>query len=119
MNWRVLPWSAQVPGPSRPSACPWQPGQVHGRPVVLGEVHGCVLAIGADPVLVITAGISVALHPSGIGAFALLLLTVVGVRTEVLIWRRLRLRWTDLPPEAVGRLFEPNRLRDLAFATVL
>ena len=71
------------------------------------------------PAVMVTGAITVALHPSFIAVVALLLLTVVGGLTEVLIWHRLRLRWTDLPPEAAGSLFEPNRQRQLVISTIL
>ena len=71
------------------------------------------------PTLVIMGAITVAPHPSLIAVVALLLLTVVGGVTEALIWRRLRLRWTDLSPDEAGTLFEPNSQRELALATIL
>ena len=67
------------------------------------------------PVATLTGAITVALHPSRIAAAALLLLAVMGGSTEVLMWRRLRLRWAE---SAAGTLSEPNRRWQMVFAVI-
>ncbi len=71
------------------------------------------------PALVIAGAVTVALRPSPIAVVASLLLAVVSGLPEALIWHRLRLRWKDLRPEAVGTLLEPNRQREMLIASIL
>ncbi len=105
---------AETPAPGRPRRFlrAWPDGDL-SRAEKYRDAFWRLVPIPAGVVIALA---SVIVHPSATGVVAVAVLGVVGALVEVVLWRKLQIRWEGgVPEESVGQLIEPDGALRLLF----